>query len=83
MAETSNWKRLVQPEGTVPDTETKPETTTVVMNRDLASIVRTIADHRDTTMAEALEKYARPGLVREYRKVLDEMQRSIDAGGEG
>lgn len=63
------------------EAETKPETTTVVMGRDLASMVRTIADRRDVTMAEALEKYARPGLVREYRKVLDEMQELV--GGEG
>ncbi len=66
----------------MPDIEAKPETTTVVMQRDLAAIVRTIADHRDTTMADVLEKYARPGIVREYRKVLEEMQRAIDAGGE-
>lgn len=63
------------------DTEQKIETTTVVMSRALASIVRTIADRRNITMAEALEQFARPGLMREYRKVLDEMQ--AEFGGEG
>jgi hypothetical protein len=53
------------------------ETTTIVANRPLASMLRTIADHRDITMAEALEKYARPALADEYRKVLGEMSAAL------
>lgn len=61
---------------------TQPErtTTTIVANRDLAAIIRTIADRRDITMAETLEQYARPALMREYRKVLDELATLGDPG---
>lgn len=58
------------------------ETNTVVMYRDLVGMVRTIAGHRGLTMAETWEKYGRPAMLREYRKVLDEMQ-AVILGGEG
>lgn len=54
-------------------TPSKP-TTTGVISRELAAMVRTIADHRDINMAEALERYARPAVAEEYRRVLTEMQ---------
>lgn len=49
------------------------ETITVVMGRELAAMVKTIATHRDITMAEAWDRYGRPAILREYKKVLDEM----------
>jgi hypothetical protein len=70
----------------------KPDTTTVVATRALAGIIRTIADHRDCTMAEVLDRYARPGLLLEYKQVLEEMSGVFDGtepafantlGGEG
>lgn len=65
-------------------TEKEPEreNTTVVMSRELAAMVRTIAAHRNITMAEAWEKYGRPAMTKEYRRVLDDM-RAVVAGGEG
>lgn len=59
----------------------KADTTTIVANRSLAAMIRAIADRRDITMAEALERYARPALTKEYRKVLDEMQSVLGEAG--
>lgn len=53
----------------------------IVSSRSFAKKVRAIADHRDITMAEVLERFASPAIEREYRKCLDEMTREI--GGEG
>jgi hypothetical protein len=49
--------------------------------RDLAQLLRIVAAHRDMTMIEALDKFLRPALDREYRKILDAENR--DVGGEG
>lgn len=56
------------------------EKTTVVVSRSLAGMVRTIADHHDITMSEVLDQHARPGILREYKKVLDAKQAEL--GGE-
>lgn len=55
--------------------------TTAVIYRDLCGRLRVVADHRGVTMAEALEKYGGPGIDKEYRKVVREMNAEI--GGEG
>ena len=57
------------------------ETITVVMGRELAAMVKTIATHRDITMAEAWERYGRPVILREYRKVLEEMHAVLGEAG--
>lgn len=53
----------------------------VMSPRDFARRLKVIADRRDLTMAEALDKYAGPAIDREYRKVVQEMDAEI--GGEG
>lgn len=60
--------------------ESERKLVTVMTHPAFRSKVRAIADRRNMTMAEALDKYA-TGIDREYRKVLDEMNREI--GGEG
>lgn len=47
-----------------------------------ADELRTIADARGITMAEAYEKYG-GSLNREYRKVVVELYAAITVGGEG
>lgn len=61
-------------------TEREKITTTVVVSRQLASMIRVIADHDDATMLEILDRHARPAILREYRRVLDAKQREL--GGE-
>lgn len=63
------------------DTQHRSETTTITVPRALAAKLRAIADRRDLTMPEALEKYAGGAVEREYRKVVREM--SDELGGEG
>lgn len=58
------------------------ETTTITASRLFAGKVRAIADRRGITMAEALDLYA-TGIDREYRKVLDEMNRDLGENGGG
>jgi hypothetical protein len=48
----------------------------------LAEWLRMIADHRDITMSEALEKFGGPGIKREYRRCVEEMHAAV-VGGEG
>ena len=62
--------------------ESERETTTVVMGRELAAMVRTIAAHRNITMADAWDKYGRNAISKEYQRVLNEMQ-SLVAGEAG
>lgn len=69
------------PEKTAEETKEKRDTQNIAVSRELASMVRTIADQRDITMTEVLEKFARPTILREYRKVLEDMQAVF--GGEG
>jgi hypothetical protein len=64
-----------------PPSKPRAETTTIVAFRKFAAKVRTIADRRDITMAEVLDRYAGGGIDREYKKVVDELGR--DVGGEG
>lgn len=66
----------------------QPETSTVAVSRDLAVMVKTIATHREITMLEVWDMHARAAVLREYRKVLNEMQRLAashlnEHGGEG
>lgn len=68
-------------EKTAEETKEKRDTQNIAVSRELASMVRTIADQRDITMTEVLEKHARPAILREYRKVLEDMQAVF--GGEG
>lgn len=56
--------------------------TTMTVSRELAKRVRAIADHRDITMPDALDRYAGAAVLREYRKCLAEQQAEV-AGGEG
>ena len=60
---------------------TERETTTMTVGRDLANMLRAIADKHNITIPEAIEKYARPCIEREYRKVLDEMHRVLGEAG--
>lgn len=50
--------------------------------KDIADMIRTIADHRQITMPEALEKFGGPGIKREYRRCVVEMHAAV-IGGEG
>jgi hypothetical protein len=50
------------------------DTITVVMARELAAMVRAIANHRNITMAEAWDRYGRSAITSEYKRVLGEMQ---------
>lgn len=59
------------------------EMTTIVADREIAKQIRTIADHRDITMGEALKRYAGSSILREYKKVLTEQLHTADLGGEG
>lgn len=63
--------------------EPERDTITIVMGRELAAMVRTIAAHRNITMAEAWERYGRPAITKEYRRVLSDMQTLVagEAGG--
>lgn len=58
-----------------------PERATIDITKTVAAQLRAIADRRDITMSQALEKYAGAAILREYRKVVDEMAREL--GGEG
>lgn len=53
---------------------------TVMVVRELARQIRTIADHRDITMSDVLSRYAGEKLSREYRRVLDEMHEAVTGG---
>lgn len=64
-----------------PDKGEREETTTVIMTRSLAAVVRKIADHHDITMIEVWEKWGRPAIVREYKRIIDREYREL--GGEG
>lgn len=56
------------------------DTTTITSSRVFASKVRVIADRRGISMADVLDQYTL-GIEREYRKVLDELNRELgDAG---
>ena len=58
----------------MPTDREKKHSVTVMAHRELAKQLRTIADHREITMAEALDRFAGPAIQREFRKVLDDMQ---------
>lgn len=47
---------------------------------DLANMVRVIASHREITIPEVMNRCARTGITREYRKVVGEMNTVL--GGE-
>lgn len=55
------------------------ERITLVGTRDFGSRLRIVAAHRGLTMPEAMEKYLRPALDREYRKVLEEVDKADGA----
>lgn len=57
------------------------ERVTAMLSRSFAKQVRTIADHRDITMADVLDQYAGAVIGREYRKCLDEMNRELGEAG--
>lgn len=59
----------------------RPGTTTIVVGRDFAKQIKTIADHRGITMDKALREYAGPSLLREYRKVVGEMSKMANGAG--
>jgi hypothetical protein len=58
------------------------DTTTVMMFRVLAKQIRTIADHRNETMCDTFQRIAGRSVLREYRKVLEELNEQV-VGGEG
>lgn len=59
------------------------EKSTAVMSRNLNRMVRTIADHRDETMLEVLDRVAGPAVLKEYKRVLDEMHGALTLGESG
>lgn len=63
-------------------TDRPRELTTITVSREFAKKVKTIADHRDETMADTLDRVADSPITREYRKTLDEMIGKV-TGGEG
>lgn len=65
---------------------TKPadrQLTTLSADRQLAQKLKVVAAHREMTLTDALERYAGPGISREYRRVIAEMNEQFDVGGEG
>lgn|GEM_PF-4856845 len=63
----------------------KPDITSLMCHRETSRQLRTIADHRDITMAQALDQYGGPAILREYKKVLAEKNAEIspvEVGGE-
>jgi malate/lactate dehydrogenase len=55
------------------DRETRPVATYV----DFADKLRTIADQREITMAEALDRFCGVSLQREYKRVVEEMHANV------
>lgn len=49
----------------------EPKVINVAVPRDLANRLKVVAAHRDITMTEALDKYLRPVIDREYRKCVE------------
>ena len=57
-----------------------PEVTTICVPKAMLAKIRVVADHHKCTHSQALERFGMPGVMREYRKVLEELNREI--GGE-
>ena len=55
--------------------------TTMEVSKDLADMIRFIADRHDITIPEALDRYALPAVTREFKRVQDQMTAVL--GGEG
>lgn len=62
---------------------TKPDSTTIKISTEAASRLRTIADARDITIPEALDKYAGAAIAREYKRVVNEMHERVFGGESG
>ena len=56
------------------------EIVSVKMPRELWTKLCVVAEHRGINKTEAMERFAGPGIHREYRKAVDEMGREF--GGE-
>lgn len=66
------------------DTKKPPrDLTTTSIGRDLAKQVRAIADHRDETMDETLDRVAGPAIQKEFKRVVEEMHESVTLGDPG
>ncbi len=64
--------------------EPKPEarTVNVAVPRDLANRLKVVAAHRDITMTQALDKYLRPVIDREYAKCVEAADAELQAAKE-
>ncbi len=54
---------------------------TVAVPRDFANRLKVVASHHDVTMQEAIEKFFRPTLDREYRKCIEAANRELGEAG--
>lgn len=59
----------------------KPPIISVMAGREFASRLKVVAARRGLTMAEALDQFAGPAIMREYRRCVDEMNRELGESG--
>jgi hypothetical protein len=65
------------------DGKAREEKAVAEVSKSLHAKVRVIRDRRSMSIADAIEKYGGPGIEREYRKCVAEMNAEIEHGGEG